>query len=57
MPAVEVHLSDVDTREEWERHSVVAELVVARISERDRTATARRSSCSPASLESSPQAA
>jgi 3-dehydroquinate dehydratase-2 len=31
-PAVEVHLSDIDTREEWRRHSVIAELVVARIS-------------------------
>jgi 3-dehydroquinate dehydratase II len=31
-PAVEVHLSDVDSREEWRRHSVIAELVLARIS-------------------------
>jgi 3-dehydroquinate dehydratase II len=31
-PAVEVHLSDIDVREEWRRHSVIAELVVARIS-------------------------
>ena len=31
-PAVEVHLSDVDAREEWRRHSVIADLVVGRIS-------------------------
>jgi 3-dehydroquinate dehydratase II len=31
LPAVEVHLSDVDTREEWRRHSVIAELCVARV--------------------------
>jgi 3-dehydroquinate dehydratase-2 len=31
MPAVEVHLSDVDSREEWRRHSVIAELVMRRI--------------------------
>jgi 3-dehydroquinate dehydratase-2 len=31
LPAVEVHLSDVDHREEWRRHSVFAELCVARI--------------------------
>jgi 3-dehydroquinate dehydratase-2 len=31
LPAVEVHLSDVDTREEWRRKSVIAELCVARI--------------------------
>jgi 3-dehydroquinate dehydratase II len=30
-PAVEVHLSDVESREEWRRHSVLAELVLARI--------------------------
>jgi 3-dehydroquinate dehydratase II len=32
LPAVEVHLSDVDRREEWRRHSVIAELCVARVS-------------------------
>jgi 3-dehydroquinate dehydratase II len=32
LPAVEVHLSDVDQREEWRRHSVIAELCVARVS-------------------------
>ena len=26
LPAVEVHLSDVDNREEWRRKSVIAEL-------------------------------
>jgi 3-dehydroquinate dehydratase II len=30
-PAVEVHLSDVELREEWRRHSVIADLVVGRI--------------------------
>jgi 3-dehydroquinate dehydratase II len=32
LPAVEVHLSDVDAREEWRRHSVLVELVIGRIS-------------------------
>ncbi len=31
LPAVEVHLSDVDAREPWRRQSVIAELCVARI--------------------------
>jgi 3-dehydroquinate dehydratase II len=31
LPAVEVHLSDVDAREPWRRHSVIAELCVARV--------------------------
>ena len=31
LPAVEVHLSDVDAREPWRRRSVIAELCVARI--------------------------
>ncbi len=31
LPAVEVHLSDVDRREDWRRKSVIAELCVARI--------------------------
>ena len=31
LPAVEVHLSDVDHREEWRRRSVISELCVARI--------------------------
>jgi 3-dehydroquinate dehydratase II len=31
LPAVEVHLSDVDSREAWRRHSVIGELCVARI--------------------------
>jgi 3-dehydroquinate dehydratase II len=32
LPAVEVHLSDVDAREEWRRVSVIRDLCVARIS-------------------------
>jgi 3-dehydroquinate dehydratase-2 len=32
MPAVEVHLSDIDSREEWRRESVIADLVLERIS-------------------------
>jgi 3-dehydroquinate dehydratase II len=32
LPAVEVHLSDVDSREEWRRHSVIADLVIGRVS-------------------------
>jgi 3-dehydroquinate dehydratase II len=31
---VEVHLSDVDSREEWRRHSVIADVVDARIAGR-----------------------
>jgi 3-dehydroquinate dehydratase II len=31
LPAVEVHLSDVDAREPWRRQSVITELCVARI--------------------------
>ncbi|HTP20102.1 MAG TPA: type II 3-dehydroquinate dehydratase [Solirubrobacteraceae bacterium] len=31
LPAVEVHLSDVDSREEWRRHSVISELCIARV--------------------------
>jgi 3-dehydroquinate dehydratase-2 len=31
MPAVEVHLSDVDSREEWRSNSVIGDLVLARI--------------------------
>jgi 3-dehydroquinate dehydratase II len=31
---VEVHLSDVDTREEWRRHSVITDVVDARIAGR-----------------------
>jgi 3-dehydroquinate dehydratase-2 len=31
LPAVEVHLSDVDSREGWRRESVIAELCFARI--------------------------
>jgi 3-dehydroquinate dehydratase-2 len=32
LPAVEVHLSAVDEREEWRRRSVIADLCVARVS-------------------------
>jgi 3-dehydroquinate dehydratase II len=31
VPFVEVHLSDIDNREEWRRHSVVAELAAHRV--------------------------
>jgi 3-dehydroquinate dehydratase-2 len=31
VPVVEVHLSNVDEREEWRRHSVIAELAAARM--------------------------
>jgi 3-dehydroquinate dehydratase II len=31
LPAVEVHLSDVDSREPWRRQSVIAELCIARV--------------------------
>jgi 3-dehydroquinate dehydratase-2 len=31
LPAVEVHLSDVDSREEWRRKSVIRELCIARV--------------------------
>ena len=34
LPAVEVHLSDVDAREPWRRHSVIRELCLTRISGR-----------------------
>ena len=32
LPAVEVHLSDVDRREPWRRESVIRELCIARVS-------------------------
>jgi 3-dehydroquinate dehydratase II len=31
LPAVEVHLSDVDSREPWRRESVIRELCIARV--------------------------
>ena len=31
LPAVEVHLSDVDSREPWRRQSVISELCIARV--------------------------
>jgi 3-dehydroquinate dehydratase-2 len=32
LPAVEVHLSDIENREEWRRMSVLADVVIARVS-------------------------
>jgi 3-dehydroquinate dehydratase-2 len=32
LPAVEVHLSDIDAREPWRRTSVIGELCIARVS-------------------------
>jgi 3-dehydroquinate dehydratase II len=32
LPAVEVHLSNVDQREDWRRHSVITDLCLTRIS-------------------------
>jgi 3-dehydroquinate dehydratase-2 len=32
LPAVEVHLSDIESREEWRRHSVITDLCLTRIS-------------------------
>ncbi len=34
LPAVEVHLSDVDSREEFRRHSVISDLCFARVAGR-----------------------
>jgi 3-dehydroquinate dehydratase II len=34
LPAVEVHLSDVDSREEWRRKSVIRELCLGRVAGR-----------------------
>jgi 3-dehydroquinate dehydratase II len=34
LPAVEVHLSDVDAREPWRRHSVITEICVRRVAGR-----------------------
>jgi 3-dehydroquinate dehydratase-2 len=31
VPVVEVHLSDIDHREEWRRHSVIADVVGKRV--------------------------
>ena len=31
LPTIEVHLSDVDGREQWRRHSVIADLAAARV--------------------------
>jgi 3-dehydroquinate dehydratase-2 len=36
LPAVEVHLSDVDAREEWRRHSVIRELCLGRVAGKGR---------------------
>ena len=44
-PEVEVHLSDVEEREEWRRHSVIADVgSPPHLRARAPTATARRSS-------------
>jgi 3-dehydroquinate dehydratase-2 len=32
LPAVEIHLSDIENREEWRRMSVLADVVIARVS-------------------------
>ena len=32
LPAVEIHLSDIANREEWRRHSVLEDVVIARVS-------------------------
>ncbi len=32
LPAIEVHLSNIDAREEWRRHSVITDLCLTRIS-------------------------
>jgi 3-dehydroquinate dehydratase-2 len=32
LPAIEVHLSDIDAREAWRRHSVITDLCLTRIS-------------------------
>ncbi len=34
LPAVEVHLSDVEAREEWRRNSVIAEICIGRVAGR-----------------------
>jgi 3-dehydroquinate dehydratase-2 len=31
VPVVEVHLSDIESREEWRRHSVIADVVTKRV--------------------------
>ena len=31
LPAVEVHLSDVEAREDWRRHSVISDLCIGRV--------------------------
>jgi 3-dehydroquinate dehydratase II len=31
LPAVEVHLSDISRREQWRRHSVIAEVCIAQV--------------------------
>jgi 3-dehydroquinate dehydratase II len=36
LPAVEVHLSDVDSREEWRRKSVIRDLCIARVAGKGR---------------------
>ena len=36
LPAVEVHLSDIDSREEWRRKSVIRDLCIARVAGKGR---------------------
>ena len=31
LPAVEIHLSDIESREEWRHHSVLADIVIGRV--------------------------
>ena len=31
LPAIEVHISEVDSRDDWRRHSVIADLCVGRV--------------------------
>ena len=51
LPAVEVHLSAVDHREEWRRTSVIRDLCIGAIQGGAWTATATRSRCSRSALE------
>ena len=31
LPAIEVHISEVDSREDWRRHSVIRDVCVGRV--------------------------
>ena len=50
LPAIEVHLSDVDAREAWRRESVIRDLCIGRVAGKGPEATATRSSCLRAEL-------